>query len=64
MLQENIENCKKLEKILKKQIRIVNVIKQCSEDTNSAYWKYLSDFMTEYDENKEKIFELERDLGL
>ena len=64
MIQENIENCKKLEKVLKKQIRIVNIIKQCSENDDSAYWEYLSNFITEYDENKEKISELERDLGL
>lgn len=64
MIQENIENCKKLERILEKQIRIMNIIKQCSENANSTYWEYLSDFIAEYNENKEKIFELEKDLGL
>lgn len=63
-MEGNVENCKKLERVLKKQIRIVNIIKSCSENANSAYWEYLSDFMTEYDKNKEKISELERDLGL
>jgi ferritin len=64
MNEENIKNCKKLERILKKQIRIVNIIETCSKNIDSAYWKYLSDFMTEYYENKEKISELEKDLGL
>lgn len=64
MIKENIESCKKLEKILKKQIRIINIIQKCSENKNSAYWEYLSDFMTEYNNNKVSILELEKDLGL
>jgi hypothetical protein len=54
----------KLERLFKKQARIMFIMKTCAENENSAYREYLSDFMTEYDENKQKISELEKDLGL
>lgn len=54
----------KLERLFKKQARIMFIMKTCAENENSAFREHLSDFMTEYDENKQKISELEKDLGL
>lgn len=53
-----------LEKLLKKQARIVHIVQHCKDNPDSAYMDYLSDFMTEYTLNKEKIADLEKDLGL
>jgi hypothetical protein len=53
-----------LERLLRKQARIMLIMKTCAENENSAYHAHLSEFMTEYDLNKRKIFELEKDLGL
>ena len=53
-----------LERMLRKQARIILIMKTCAENEKSAYHEHLSEFMTEYDMNKKKIFELEKDLGL
>ena len=53
-----------LEKLLKKQARIAHIVQHCKDNPDSAYVDYLSNFMTEYALNKEKIADLEKDLGL
>lgn len=63
-MEELKEYTIEIQKLLRKQQRIMQIMLICAENANSAYYKYLSDFMLDYHRYKEKIAELERNLGL
>ena len=53
-----------MQKLLKKQQRVMQIMLICAENKNSAYHEHLSDFMLDYHQYKDKIAELEKNLGL
>lgn len=63
-MEELREHIIEMQKLLRKQQRIMQIMLICAENANSAYHEHLSDFMLDYHRYKEKIAELERNLGL